>query len=228
TSGCKVALEGLESMEAVRRRIQEESSENLNKSIVEAELARLENFKGELGFAHKIDDFQEGGTNEAIVEWALAAKTKLAESDKKWKDFRAMVGSQDKWSLEGTYQFLLGESMLKKLQSVGQYDNLNRNVIVTVSDNGRLRPFVCNDGVVSRTNKLPGFCRSWRIVTGGRSGISYGDANGFFPDGGYRREDRERENHGPPAKRRWGRGGGANNQSGFRGRGRGRGRGSQH
>jgi len=62
-----------------------------------------------------------------------------------------MVGSQDKWSLEGTYQFLLGESMLKKLQSVGQYDNLNRNVIVTVSDNGRLRPFVCNDGVVSRS-----------------------------------------------------------------------------
>jgi len=44
---------------------------------------------------------------------------------------------------------------------------------------------------IRSANKLPGFCRAWRIVTGGRSGISYGDANGFFPKGGYRREDRD-------------------------------------
>lgn len=53
-TGTRVVLEGLESIAEVRRQINERSSENLNESIVSAELARLENFKREIGFIHKV------------------------------------------------------------------------------------------------------------------------------------------------------------------------------
>ncbi|CBY09614.1 unnamed protein product [Oikopleura dioica] len=227
-TGTRVVLEGLESIAEVRRLINERSSENLNESIVSAELARLENFKREIGFAHKLTEYPADGSDADIIAWAIKANEEIVKGAKKMTDFTNMVASTDKWTLDGTYKYLTSCSMLKELQGVARFDNLSSNTIVTVSDTGTLRAFVYNDGTVSRTNKLPAYCRSWRLVTGGRSNINYGSAGGFFPEGGYRREEREGDHREPPAKRRWGRGGGSYRGNSNRGAYRGRGRGGHH
>jgi hypothetical protein len=53
-SGCRIVLEGLDSLAEVKRLVFKRSSETLNEAIVNSEIARLENFKRELGFAHKV------------------------------------------------------------------------------------------------------------------------------------------------------------------------------
>lgn len=65
-----------------------------------------------------------------------------------------MVASTDTWTLEGTHKFLTTNSQLKQLQAVARYDNLNRNNIVTVSDNGSLRTFIYNEGKVMKSKSF--------------------------------------------------------------------------
>jgi len=92
----------------------------------------------------------------------------------------------------------------------------NSNTIVTVADNGALRPFVVTDGKLERSSKLPDFCRDWRVQTGGRSGINY-RKGGFAPENGFKRNS-ERKEEVPVAKKQWGtRDGGSERRGNYRG-----------
>jgi hypothetical protein len=73
------------------------------------------------------------------------------------EDFRALVATEDTWTMNGTFKFLMNNSMLKQLQAVARFDNLNRNTIVTVADTGALKTFVYNDGKVARSKSKINF-----------------------------------------------------------------------
>jgi hypothetical protein len=126
----------------------------------------------------------------------------MKNSKAKIDEFKAAIGSIDRWTMKGCYNFLKESSSLKKLMQIARYDSFNSATIVTVGDNGTFRTFEVNEDRVERTSRMPEFCRQWKLQTGGRSNIAY-RKGGYAPEGGLKR-NQEADNNGPVAKKRWG------------------------
>ncbi|CAG5101895.1 Oidioi.mRNA.OKI2018_I69.chr1.g52.t1.cds [Oikopleura dioica] len=194
-------------MKDVERFVEEQTSETTCANIAEGAVDAFNRFCAEFDISSKTPEFPECGSNEEIVEWARTAKRIFDENNAKMKGYKESLMTMSRWTLQGTYNYLTHESALKKIAAVANFDHFQGNTLVTVLDNGKLRGFTMNNGTVQKTQRLPGFMRGWKVLTGGRSNVDY-RKGGFVSESGngFKRPNPSEKYDEPRAKRRWGNG----------------------
>jgi hypothetical protein len=60
----------------------------------------------------------------------------------------------DRWTAQGTYEFLSQNSQLRQLLDVGRHENFNTAQIAKITDSGQIRGFEVINGAVTRSKKF--------------------------------------------------------------------------
>jgi len=112
---------------------------------------------------NQVEQFPMNGSFAEVNQWAYAAKEAMDCSAASIADLQKSIRSIDRWSAQGCYDFIAQHSQLKMLLDVGRHENFNTAQIATISDNGTIRGFEVQNGVVTKSKHSKLFDPEWSI-----------------------------------------------------------------